>query len=201
MSQGQILGGVGPANPRLVVLIGPPAVGKMTVGQELSALIGWPLIFNHQILDLVTRYFAYGTDSAKRLLDGFNGAFFREAAAAGISLIATWGWRFDLESDSAHIWSYVEPYLTPTDSVSFVELTAPLEARLARNRTENRERHKNVERATDEELSSLPNRWNSNGAFPFDLPHMILDNTNIDPSQAARAIATHFALPILTRPT
>ena len=33
--------------PNLVQIIGPQAVGKMTVGQELSKITGYKLFYNH----------------------------------------------------------------------------------------------------------------------------------------------------------
>ena len=39
---------------RLVVLYGPPGVGKLTVGTELSELTGFKLFHNHLTVNLVT---------------------------------------------------------------------------------------------------------------------------------------------------
>jgi hypothetical protein len=33
---------------KFVVIFGPPAAGKMTVGRELAALTGWRLFHNHR---------------------------------------------------------------------------------------------------------------------------------------------------------
>lgn len=38
-----------------VFIIGAPASGKMTIGQELSKLTGATLFFNHQPIDFCTR--------------------------------------------------------------------------------------------------------------------------------------------------
>jgi shikimate kinase len=37
----------------LVFIVGPPAVGKMTVGYELAAQTGLKLFHNHQTIELV----------------------------------------------------------------------------------------------------------------------------------------------------
>ena len=52
---------------QLVLIFGPAAVGKMTVGQELAKLTGFTLLYNHQIVDLVTELFAFGTPMFHRL--------------------------------------------------------------------------------------------------------------------------------------
>ena len=45
----------------LVVLFGPPAVGKMTVGRELERLTGLPLFHNHMTIELVVPFFDFDT--------------------------------------------------------------------------------------------------------------------------------------------
>jgi hypothetical protein len=45
----------------LVFIVGPGAVGKMTVGAALAARTGLKLFHNHQTIDLVLPYFAFGS--------------------------------------------------------------------------------------------------------------------------------------------
>jgi len=47
--------------PTLVCLIGPPAVGKMTVGQELCRRTGFKLFHGHVVADVLSPYFPFGT--------------------------------------------------------------------------------------------------------------------------------------------
>ena len=42
---------------KFVVIFGPPAVGKMTVGQELAKLTGLKLFHNHMTIELVLNFF------------------------------------------------------------------------------------------------------------------------------------------------
>jgi adenylate kinase family enzyme len=41
--------------PTLVFIVGPPAVGKMTVGYELAQRTGLKLFHNHHTIDLALR--------------------------------------------------------------------------------------------------------------------------------------------------
>ena len=41
------------------MLIGPQAVGKMTVGQELTKITNLKLFHNHMSIDLVSNFFSY----------------------------------------------------------------------------------------------------------------------------------------------
>lgn len=47
--------------------MGPPAVGKMTVGQELSKLTGLTLFHNHMSLELGIQIFDFGTKELERI--------------------------------------------------------------------------------------------------------------------------------------
>lgn len=74
---------------KLVFLYGPAAAGKLTVARELSALTGWPVFHNHLVVDTLTAVFPFGSDAFVRLRERFWLDTFREAAAAGRSLIFT----------------------------------------------------------------------------------------------------------------
>ena len=41
---------------KLVLLTGPQAVGKMTVGQELAKITGLKLFHNHMTIDLALKF-------------------------------------------------------------------------------------------------------------------------------------------------
>jgi tRNA uridine 5-carbamoylmethylation protein Kti12 len=47
---------------KLVFLHGAPAVGKLTVARELSALTGFRLFHNHLTVDLATSLFTFGSE-------------------------------------------------------------------------------------------------------------------------------------------
>src|SRR5215218_8512223 len=90
--------------PMLVVLVGPPAVGKMTVGHALAARTGLRLFHNHHAIDLVLRFFPFGTPAFKRLVGEFRRRIFEEVAASDLpGLIFTYVWAFDLVSDDAAV--------------------------------------------------------------------------------------------------
>src|SRR4051794_38771182 len=119
-------------SPSLLLLFGPPAVGKTTVGQALERTTGFRLFHNHQVIDLVTQYFPYSestTSSYRRLVVSYRRYFFEEAARSGLQVITTFGWRFDLPEEEAYLRAYVQPFLEHGGRVYLVELLASLEAR------------------------------------------------------------------------
>jgi hypothetical protein len=68
----------------LIVLYGPPAVGKLTVGRELSTLTGYPLFHNHLVVDAVTAVFPFGTVEFRELREQLWLAVMGRAAAEGV---------------------------------------------------------------------------------------------------------------------
>ena len=49
--------------PNFIMVCGPQAVGKMTVGQELAKLTGYKLFYNHMTIELLTKIFDYSKES------------------------------------------------------------------------------------------------------------------------------------------
>ena len=186
--------------PTLVCIIGPPAVGKMTVGQALERITGYRLFHLHQIIDLVSAYFPHSTDPAssyERLVVSYRRLFFQEAARSGLQIITTAGWRFDLPSEEEAIRSYVQPFVERGGRVYVIELLAPLEVRLARNLTENRRRHKRTDWSTEEALrqDAAQHRYDSGGILPLDLPLLRIETEHLTAEDTAARIHEHFGLP------
>ena len=55
------------APPLLLFVVGPPAVGKMSVGQAITERTGLRLFHNHISIELALRYFDYGTPPFRHL--------------------------------------------------------------------------------------------------------------------------------------
>ena len=185
----------------LVFMIGPPAVGKMTVGLELSALTGIRLFHNHQSIEAVLPVFDFGTDPFNRLVSGFRDRMFIEVAESELpGLIFTYVWAFDQPEDQSFVEKQKDIFESRGGRAVFVELWADLETRLMRNQTDLRLAAKpskrNVEesgkrlRALDEEFQLV-----SNGIFPFP-DYLRIDNSHLSPRAVAKRIAAYFSLPL-----
>ena len=77
------LGMISPA-PTLVFVVGPGAVGKMTVGTELAARTAMKLFHNHHTIDLVLRFFPFGSPPFNRLVGEFRRRIIEEVAASDL---------------------------------------------------------------------------------------------------------------------
>jgi cytidylate kinase len=183
--------------PTLVCLFGPPAVGKTTVGQELCRRTGFQLFHGHVVADTLTPYFPFGTPSFARLSQSWRRAFFAEAAQAGLNVVTTAAWRFDVPGDAETIGSWLAPYVAGGRTYC-VELVAPLAVRLARNRTEQRRQLKRAYWVTDAYLTEndAAHRYDSAGAFPLDVPHLRLETEHLSAAAAAQRIIARFKLPL-----
>jgi adenylate kinase family enzyme len=65
---------------KFIIIFGPHAVGKMTVGQELEKLTGIKLFHNHISIDFVAPFFSYGTKAGQRLVSMIREGIFTEVA-------------------------------------------------------------------------------------------------------------------------
>ena len=74
---------------QLVFIHGPAASGKLTIARELAKLTGFRLFHNHFVVDALLAVFEFGSPAFVRLREKMWLDTFREAAAAGTSLIFT----------------------------------------------------------------------------------------------------------------
>ena len=183
-----------------MVIVGPPAVGKMTVGKELAALTGIPLFHNHLSIEAVLPVFPFGSAPFSRLVSGFRQQVFSEVAESALpGLIFTYVWAFDSRSDLDFINGLREIFESRGARTVFVELWSDLATRLERNATADRLAEKASKRDVAKSRERLleaeaRHALSSEGRFP--LPnHLLLDNTDLSPREAAGQIVEHFNLP------
>lgn len=192
--------------PTLMFIVGPPAVGKMTVGTELAARTGLRLLHNHMTIDLVIPFFAFGTPPFNRLVRQFRRLLLEEAAMSDLpGVIFTVVWDFDDPNDEAAISEWSEIFLSKGGRVLFVELEAPLETRLQRNETEFRLSQKPLKRDLEESRRQVLSsegvwRMNSGGRFDGRPDYFRVDNTALSAAEVADRVVGRFGLPLGAQP-
>jgi hypothetical protein len=185
---------------RLVVLFGPPAVGKMAVGRELARMTGLRLFHNHMALEPVLDIFPYGSEPFNRIVSNVRDCIFREAARSDLpGLIYTCMWDLDDPAAKEYIDEVAGLFEAEGASVHFVELSASLDERLRRNRTELRLREKPSKRdvAASETrlLANEKRRLNTSGDFFYPERHIRMDTSEMTAAEAALHIARSLHLP------
>ena len=186
----------------LIVLFGPPAVGKMTVGMALERRTGLRLFHNHMTVDPVLQFFPFGSPPFLRLVGGFRRRIFEEVAASDLpGLIFTYVWALDLPEDKAHIDALVGIFAERDADTWFVELEATQASRLARNETPLRLAEKKPKRDLDRSRRHLldvdaRHRLNTRSDFFYPDRHLKIENTNLAPDEVAERIIAHCHLPL-----
>ena len=185
----------------LFVIIGPQAVGKMTVGKKLEETIDAKLLFNHQTIDLFATYLGYNPYSFG-LSDQTRKELFRAFVAnkghnPTASIIFTVVIAFDLKEDIAFLQEISRIFLEAKEAVYFIELEANLETRLERNVGENRLLAKPSKRDFDfsksellhthkeHRLNSLPNEIQQQ--FP-EVHYLHINNTELSSEKVVEQI-------------
>lgn len=189
-----------------VCVFGPPAVGKMTVGHELTKLTGYKLFHNHLTIEPFLGIFEFGSPAFNRLSAEFRRRVVEEAIESGLpGLVFTLVWGLELVDDRDFMARFVELVEAAGGRVSFVELAAPLEVRLARNGTDFRLDHKRSKRDrefSDTNLVELEDYVLNTGAEPTVAEELFagrdylrIENADVPASEAAARIARAFDLP------
>ena len=181
----------------LIVLIGSGAVGKMTVGQELMKITDFRLFHNHMMIEPVIEVFG---DYCGPVVGRLREVIFEEFLKTKYrGMIFTYMWAFDMQEDWDYIRSVAERFEATGGNVYYVELVADQAVRLERNRTENRLRNKASKRdlaVSQERLLREDSRYrlvSLEGEIPFE-NYIRIDNTRMEPQEAARLIKDKFAL-------
>ncbi|HST60626.1 MAG TPA: AAA family ATPase [Longimicrobium sp.] len=190
----------------LVVLVGPPAVGKMTVGTELARRTGLRLFHNHHSIDLALQFFPFGSPPFKRLVGEFRRRIMDEVAESDLpGLIFTYVWAFDLRSEDAGVEALATIFSSRGGRVVYVELQATQEERLRRNETEFRLAQKPTKRDLAASRKGLLDadvqyQLHSGDRFAGRADWLRIENTALSPAEVADRIIAHFALPEASAP-
>jgi len=185
---------------KLIIIFGPQAVGKMTVGQRLAEMTNLKLFHNHMTIDLVSNFFDYGSSAGKRLVGLFRQEIFEEVAKSELEgLIFTYVWGFDLAGDWEYVRHISSIFEKENGTVYLVELEAELDERIERNKSDNRLLHKptkrNIARSEHNLLETMKqHRLNSNPNEIQSDHYIRINNTNLSPIEVATIIRNTFDL-------
>lgn len=185
---------------KLVILFGPHAVGKMTVGQALAKTTGLKLFHNHMTIEVVSELFENMPAERSRLTTLFRREIFEAYSKSDeYGMIFTYMWAFDTQEDWDYIAGVQAMFEARGATVYFVELEADYELRLKRNKTENRLLNKPSKRNLDRSealFRRLEEKYRLN-SLPGELQkenYLRIDNTSLSPEDAAAIIKERFSL-------
>jgi len=183
-----------------VIIHGPPASGKMTIGEALCERLGYKLFFNHMSLDLVNHFFDFGSAPFKRLDKIIRFSLFEEIAKSDIpGLVFTYVWAINEQSDEDYIDTVSDIFKKEGAQVSIVELQCALDERLERNKHPHRLSKKPSKRdlALSEQNVLYFEKHYRMLSTPDDFPDkdiLRIDNSAMTPEEVVDVIIEYFKL-------
>ncbi|SHM73552.1 AAA family ATPase [Gracilibacillus kekensis] len=184
---------------KFVLIFGPQAVGKMTVGQELSKITDLKLLHNHMTIELLEPFFGFNPEMW-RLSTLFREEIFQSFSKSDqYGMIFTFVWALNKKEDWDHVSKFTEIFRSQGAEIFYVELEADLDERLRRNKTTNRLEQKpskrNIEQSEEHLLSSLDTlRLNSEEGEIEQENYLKINNTNLQAEEVAEMVKSKFDL-------
>lgn len=173
---------------KLLILFGPPAVGKTTVGQIVEQQTDFKLFHNHMVMDGVIHLFEHNSPAEERLSRLIRGSIIEEAAKSGIDLVFTYVWNFSRDKGRQNIDAYKLMYEEHGGTVQFVELVASDDERVARAGHPDRFKYK-THTATAEEVATKDSSiFTSPSPFFYPEAYTQIDTTGKTAEQVAREV-------------
>jgi hypothetical protein len=182
-----------------LLIFGPPAVGKMSVGRSIARATGIPLFHNHMSIEPVLNIFPFGSPPFARLVDGFRKRVFEEAAESDLpGLSFTFVWDLDSDADARFVADACDLFRAKGAEIAAIELKADFEERLRRNRTPERLQEKPSKRDLGQSEANLRDleryRLNTDGRLPLGLPHYVFDTNGKTSDDVAAAVIERLRL-------
>lgn len=173
----------------LVLLYGPPAVGKLTIAKELSSLIGYTIFDNHMILNVLTNIFGFDHPSRKKLEKEFRLKIIDEAVKANINLIVTGV----IVNQNLDFYTKAVRIVEDGGGKCFiVQLKASEPALKSRVEHESRKNYNKI--STKQEWEDFYKEYPEMYKKFFTKEHLVINTTDIAPKEVAKIIANHYKL-------
>lgn len=183
------------------MIIGPQAVGKMTVGQALAHRTGAKLFYNHMTIDLVDHFFDYSTPQGKQLVKDYRDLLFQAVLSCENypGFIFTFVCDFETHDGLAYVYDTCRTFEAAGHTAYIIELNSDYGTRKERNITENRMLHKRLKQDIDKS-THLFEKFEQGGRTKsfkgeIDWPRYLrVDNTILSPEQVVDVIISSFSL-------
>lgn len=181
----------------LIVIIGPQAVGKMTIGEKLKEKIGYTLMTNHDSIEIAIKIFSSNKDAKLKLKSKIREDVFNICLENNISIIFTFVVDFNTNEDILYLNELKNKFEKTGGHFYLIELEADLQTRLDRNKTPHRleckPSKKNIEWSEKELIESMNiYRMNSiKDEIKFE-NYIKINNTNLSPNAVCDIIINKF---------
>ncbi len=174
---------------KMIIIYGPPGVGKLTVAKRLASKTKFKLFHNHLTTDLIASFFELWSDSFWNTLDEVRVFLFTMAADNDLDIIFTFVYESGIKDRLLK--KYIDIYEKKGGIVHLVQLTASLDA--LKNRISEPDRQKYFKLYGTDALESYLLKIN-----PFlqvsQRDSLVIDNTNLSVDTVVEKITTSYNL-------
>lgn len=183
---------VGSAPTRHILLYGPPAAGKQTVGGLLAATTGFRLLHNHLSIDVVRHLFDFGAPGFWATVRDVRLAMVARAAEHGVDIISTYV--FSPKEERSYL-DAIHGAIADVGGATYrVQLRPSLEALASRAREPSR-----VASSKLTEPARILNAVEQLDLYaPIEAMDLSIDNSELSPDDVAEQIQQHFGIDCAT---
>jgi adenylate kinase family enzyme len=176
----------------LILIYGPPAVGKLTTAQELAKITGYKIFHNHHTQDMVYPLFHYASPITDKLLADIRLAVLETAMKNDVNVIFT----FCFENPQ-HV-SFLKKLMRKAAKygvrVSFVRLYCDFQEQCKRVTAPSRKKYL-AKVHTVSMLKRALKEKNIDSRIDFVGDHLEIDTTSMSPKKIAEKIRSYHNIP------
>ncbi|MFH0890638.1 MAG: AAA family ATPase [Candidatus Liptonbacteria bacterium] len=175
---------------KLVIIYGPPGVGKLAVAKELAKLTGFKLFHNHLTVEPVKAIFEFGHPDFWKLLLKIRLSILEFAAKNNIDCIFTVVYAAEIDDRSTE--QKIRAIEKHSGKVCLVKLTCDRKELYKRIRHPSRREFSKINNVA--RLKEIMARHDLDAVMKFKNT-LVIDNTKISPRKSAEKIIRHYKLP------
>ena len=177
----------------VIILYGPIAVGKLTIGKLLAKKLGYKLTHNHLTNDLVWSVFERGTKAAHEVTEKMRYDFYETCVKYGNNLVITHAFSHNWVSltglsDPTYLKTLGKKLEKAGAEVLFVHLQADPKELLIRVKNESRKEFRKLTKPSILKELSKTKDWTTSAPVKNNL---VINNTNLKPTQVVQQILKH----------
>jgi len=176
---------------KLIIIYGPPAIGKLTIARELEKITGYKVFHNHLTLDMVEGIFSSKDKIFWPLVHEIRLRMIEVAAKEQVKgIIFTSGYRGQSKDETLE--EMIKINKKYHGITYFVHLKCDKKELFKRVKSEERKQH--LKTVTITKLKKALSVWDMEKNVPFKEQNITIDNTNLSAKNVAQMIKKQYKL-------